>query len=156
MGPRDAVRSGVQAGFGGVGSVHHEEGWHQRMRRPFHPVPGARCSASNRKLNRGQGVAVGSQWRMIVRQCAIPRLDAELSQSVAALVGQEVLIAVPVDVARADQRLELFWRQLLAGGLPLQFSNDLVHAASIMNALGIAVTVRPLSLANTRRVKSLP
>jgi hypothetical protein len=39
---------------------------------------------------------------MVVRQCAIPRLDAELSQSVAALVGQEVLIAVPVDVARAD------------------------------------------------------
>jgi hypothetical protein len=28
-----------------------------------------------------------------------PRLDAEPSQSVAALVGQEVLIAVPVDVA---------------------------------------------------------
>jgi hypothetical protein len=43
---------------------------------------------------------------MVVRQCAIPRLDAELSQSVAALVGQEVLIAVPIDVARADQRLE--------------------------------------------------
>jgi len=77
---------------------------------------------------------------MVVRQCAIPRLDAELSQSVAALVGQEVLIAVPVDIARADQRLELFWRQLLAGGLPLQLSNDLVHAASIMNVLGIAVT----------------
>jgi hypothetical protein len=49
------------------------------------------------------GVAAGRQWRMVVRQCAIPRLDAELSQSVAALVGQEVLIAVPVDVARADQ-----------------------------------------------------
>jgi hypothetical protein len=47
---------------------------------------------------------------MVVRQCATPRLDAELSQSVAALVGQEVLIAVPVDVACADQRLELFWR----------------------------------------------
>jgi hypothetical protein len=42
------------------------------------------------------------------------------------------VIAVPVDVARAD--LELFWRQLLARGLPLQLSNDLVHAASIMNA----------------------
>jgi hypothetical protein len=25
-------------------------------------------------------------------------------------IGEEVLIAVPVDVARADQRLELFWR----------------------------------------------
>jgi hypothetical protein len=80
---------------------------------------------------------------MVVRQCAIPRLDAELSQSVAALVGQEVLIAVPIDVARADQRLKLLRRQLLAGGLPRQLSNDLVHAASMMNALGIAVTVRP-------------
>jgi hypothetical protein len=50
---------------------------------------------------------------MVARRCAISRLDAELSQSVAALVGQEVLIAVPIDAARADQRLELFWRQRL-------------------------------------------
>jgi hypothetical protein len=58
-----------------------------------------------------------------------PRLNAELSQGVVALVGEEVLIAVPIDVARADQPLELFWRQLLAGGLPLQLSDDLVHSA---------------------------
>jgi hypothetical protein len=63
------------------------------VRWPVLSASGAGCSAKNRKLNRGQGVAVGSQWRMVVRQCAIPRLDAELSQSVAALVGQEVLIA---------------------------------------------------------------
>src|SRR6202040_4019114 len=88
---------------------------------------------------------------MVGRQRALPRLDAELSQSVAALVGQEVLIAVPVDVARADQCLELFWRQLRAGGLPLQLSNNLVHAASIMNTLGIAVTVKPLCPEYTRR-----
>jgi hypothetical protein len=40
-----------------------------------------------------------------------------------------MLIAVPVDVARSDQPLELFWRQLLAGGLSLELSDDLVHAA---------------------------
>jgi hypothetical protein len=57
-----------------------------------------------------------------------PRVDPRLSQSVTALIGEVVLIAVPVDVPRADQRLELFWRQLLAGGLPLQLSDDLVHA----------------------------
>jgi len=70
----------------------------------------------------------------------ISRLDAGLSQSVSALVGEEVLIAVPVDVARADQPLDLLWRQLLASSLPLQLSDDLVHATSIMNALRIAVT----------------
>jgi hypothetical protein len=59
-----------------------------------------------------------------------------------------VLITVPVDVARADQPLELFWRQLLAGGLPLQFSDDLVHANSIMNALGIAVSQAALPAAS--------
>jgi hypothetical protein len=63
------------------------------------------------------------------------RLDPELSKSIAGFIGEEVLIAVPVDVARPDQRLELFWRQLLAGGLPLQLSDDFVHAASMMNAL---------------------
>ena len=72
---------------------------------------------------------------MVVRQCAIPRLDAELSQSVAAFVGEEVLITVALDVARADQPLELFWRQLLAGGLPLQLSDDLVHAAHSLSSL---------------------
>jgi hypothetical protein len=35
-----------------------------------------------------------------------PRVDPGLSQSVAAFVGEEVLIAVPVDVPRADQRLK--------------------------------------------------
>ena len=50
-------------------------------------------------------------------------------QSVAALVGEEVLIVVPVDVARADQPLEPSWRQLLVGGLPVQVSDDLDHAS---------------------------
>jgi hypothetical protein len=36
-----------------------------------------------------------------------------LSQSVVALVSQEVLIAVPVDVTRADQCPQLFRLQLL-------------------------------------------
>jgi hypothetical protein len=75
----------------------------------------------------------------------------ELSQSVAALVGEEVLIAVPVDVARADQPLELFWRQLLAGGLPLQLSDDLVHASSRMNALGIAARLQPGQIVRAKR-----
>jgi hypothetical protein len=58
------------------------------------------------------------------------RVDAGLSQSVAALISEEVLIAVPVDVARADQPSELFRLQLLAGQQPLQLSDDLVHAAT--------------------------
>jgi hypothetical protein len=48
------------------------------------------------------------------------RLDAGLSQNVAALIGEEVLIAVPVHVARTDQRLELFQLQPLASEQPLQ------------------------------------
>jgi hypothetical protein len=58
-----------------------------------------------------------------------PRVYAGLSQSVAALVSKEVLIAIPIDVTRANQPLELFWRQPLAGDLPLQLSDGLVHAA---------------------------
>jgi len=50
----------------------------------------------------------------------------ELSERVAALFSEEVRIAVAVDVARADQPLELFWLQFLAGELPLQLADDLV------------------------------
>jgi hypothetical protein len=38
------------------------------------------------------------------------RVNAWLSGSIAALVSEDVLVAVPVDVASADQALELFWR----------------------------------------------
>jgi len=47
------------------------------------------------------------------------RVDAGLSQSFATNVSEEVLIAVPVHVARADQRPELFRLQLLPCDLPL-------------------------------------
>jgi hypothetical protein len=40
-----------------------------------------------------------------------------------------VFVVVPVDVAGADQSLELFRLQLLAGNLPFQLSDDLFHAA---------------------------
>jgi hypothetical protein len=58
-------------------------------------------------------------------------VDARLSESIAAFVGEDVLIAIPVNVACADQALELFWRQLLACNLPLQLSDDLVHAVPL-------------------------
>jgi hypothetical protein len=57
------------------------------------------------------------------------RVNTGLRQGVAAHVGEVVLIAIPVDVPRADQPFDLFRLQLLAGGLPLQLSDDLVHAA---------------------------
>src|SRR5580704_13251712 len=57
------------------------------------------------------------------------RVDAGLSQSFAAHVSKQVLLAIPVDVSRADQPLELFWRERLAGDLPLQLSDHLLHAA---------------------------
>jgi hypothetical protein len=43
----------------------------------------------------------GSRW-------LLARVDGGLSQSVPARVGEVMLIAIPVDVARADQPLELF------------------------------------------------
>ena len=89
----------------------------------------------------GQHLPISMPLRPLPLMCN-PRLDPEWRKSVAGFIGEEVLIAVPVDVARPDQRLELFWRQLLAGGLPLQLSDDLVHAASIMNALMDMVSSR--------------
>jgi hypothetical protein len=47
-------------------------------------------------------------------------------------LGREVmLLPIPVDIARADEPLELFWRQLFTSELPFQLSNDLVHAATL-------------------------
>jgi len=57
-----------------------------------------------------------------------------LRQGIAAHAGEQVLIAIPVDVSGADQSLELFRLQLLAGGLPLQLSDDLLHVTYSPNA----------------------
>jgi hypothetical protein len=65
----------------------------------------------------------------VARLMLHPRVHAGLSQSFATHVSEEVLIAVPVDVAGADQRPELFRLQLLPCDLPLQLSDDLFHAA---------------------------
>jgi hypothetical protein len=75
-----------------------------------------------------------------------PWIDARPNESVAALVSEDVLVAVPIGVARADQALELFWRQLLAGKLPLQLSYDLVHAVPLHNS----------ALSNVRLHRGLP
>jgi hypothetical protein len=53
-----------------------------------------------------------------------PRVNTGLSQSVAARVSNEVLIAGSVDVARTDQPPELFGLQRLASDQPLQLSDD--------------------------------
>jgi hypothetical protein len=42
MEPRDALRRGVQAGFGGVGSVHQAQRWDQCVRCPVLPAGRAR------------------------------------------------------------------------------------------------------------------
>jgi hypothetical protein len=65
--------------------------------------------------------AMGLPWRDIRARA--------LSQSLAAHASEQVLFAIPEDVPRADQPLELFWLKLLPRGLPLQFSDDLLHAA---------------------------
>ena len=57
------------------------------------------------------------------------RVNTWLRQSLATLAREQVFVAVAVDVPRADQPLELFRLQLLAGDLPLQFSDHLLHAA---------------------------
>jgi hypothetical protein len=64
--------------------------------------------------------------------------DPKLSERVAALFGEEVLIAVAVDVTGTDQPLELFWLQCPAGEMPLQLADDLVDAASVMDALAMS------------------
>jgi NHL repeat len=69
-----------------------------------------------------------------------------------------VLVAIPVDVPRADQRLELFRLELLAGGLPLQLSDDLLHAAhtvlgmSARNAAGVVLGQEVLKLDQNGKV----
>jgi hypothetical protein len=68
-----------------------------------------------------------------------PGVSTGLSQSVPAHVGKVMLIAIP---AGADQLLELFWRQLLAGGLPLQLSDDLLHAGQSPESARSACSLR--------------
>ena len=70
------------------------------------------------------------------------RVNTGLRQSLATLAREEVLVAIPVDVSRADQPLELFRVQLLAGGLPLQLSDDLPHAAQSQNERARSVSLR--------------
>jgi hypothetical protein len=50
-----ATRCGVQAEFRATGPLHQAQGRHQRVRCPFHAVPGARCCIRNRWLSCGQG-----------------------------------------------------------------------------------------------------
>jgi hypothetical protein len=56
--------------------------------------------------------------------------------------GEEVLIAILADVTRADHPLEPFRFQVLAGDLPLQFSDHLLHAAGLQNARARNVLLR--------------
>jgi hypothetical protein len=41
-----------------------------------------------------------------------------------------MFIPASIDIVRADELLELFWRQLFTGELPFQFSNDLFDVAN--------------------------
>jgi hypothetical protein len=52
-------------------------------------------------------------------------------------VGEVMLVAIPVDVARADEPLKLFRLQLFTSGLPLQLSDHLVHAARFPKSAGL-------------------
>ena len=78
-----------------------------------------------------------------------------LGQSFATLGCEVVLVPVPVDIARADEPLELFWRQLCATELPFQSSNDLVHAAysPFLSAPSDRVTVGRGAMTQGRRAE---
>jgi hypothetical protein len=41
-----------------------------------------------------------------------------------------MFIPASIDIVRADEPLELFWRQLFTSELLFQFSNDLFHVAN--------------------------
>jgi hypothetical protein len=66
--------------------------------------------------------------------CVPSGLTPARARSLATLRRKLMLLPVAVDIARADEPLELFWRQLLAGELPFQFSNNLVHLARCPSA----------------------
>jgi hypothetical protein len=101
-------------------------GHRRRLHRSMH---GGRRLPSQMKKGAQPSRAPSPSTRSWSRRDIRARVDTGLSQSLAAPVGEQVLIAVPVEVARADQPLELFRLQLLAGGLSLQLSDDLLHSA---------------------------
>jgi hypothetical protein len=70
-----------------------------------------------------------------------------MAVGVVAHVSEEIFIAIPVDVARADQTLELFQLQPFAGDLPLQLSDDLLHAATLPRAHGRSLNSKSSSSA---------
>jgi hypothetical protein len=51
------------------------------------------------------------------------------SQSVATPCREVMIIPASIDIVRADEPLELLWRQLFTIQLPFQLSNDLFHVA---------------------------
>jgi hypothetical protein len=54
---------------------------------------------------------------------------------------KKMLVPVPIDIARADEPLELFWRQLLARGLPFRRRRKATGPVAVSNGI-VATTGR--------------